>query len=245
MEHKSNFSKRRQRKNRQPRGQRQNRQPATAQSRLSAKESLRYRTPLFPPKFRKRLTYAEVALSVVGTTGLAGNYFFSANGLFDPNTTGTGHQPMGFDQMMLMYEQYTVVSSKITVVANNNSAANTYADVALYLSPDTTSITDPSRLMENGFFVWKPLYPVGTQGAIATLSLDCNIATYFARDRNKRELLEDVNLFGNVASNPTEQVYFVVCAYDGVGAVNTSTVLFRVEIEYEVIFWEPKKLTQS
>lgn len=246
MEHKSSKTQKRgQRQNRQKRGQRQNRQAATARSGISAKESLRFRTPLFPAKFKKRLTYAEVALSVVGTTGLAGNYFFAANGMFDPNVTGTGHQPMGFDQMMLMYNHYTVLSSKITVVANNNSAANTYADVAVYLSPDTTSITDPSRLMENGYLVWKPLYPVGVQGAIVTLNLDCNVASYFARDKNKRELLEDTELYGTAAANPTDIVYFVVCAFDGVGGVNTSTVLFRVEIEYEAIFWEPRKLTQS
>lgn len=245
MEQKSSKTQKRgQRQNRQKRGQRQNR-PATARTGLTAKESLRFRTPLFPTKFRKRLTYAECALSVTGTTGLAGNYFFAANGMFDPNVTGTGHQPMGFDQMMLMYNHYTVLSSKITVVANNNSAGNVYADVAVYLSPDTTSITDPSRLMENGYFVWKPLYPVGVQGAITTLSLDCNVASYFARDSNKRELLEDTELYGTVAANPTDLVYFVICAFDGASGANSATVIFRVEIEYEAIFWEPKKLTQS
>jgi len=70
---------------------------------------------LFPPKFKKRLVYSETSLTVASTSGSSNSYFFSANGLFDPNTTGTGHQPMGFDQMMLMYEQYTVFASKITV----------------------------------------------------------------------------------------------------------------------------------
>lgn len=247
MEHKSHqSSKRGQRQNRQgKRGQRQNRQAATARAGPSAMQVTRFRTPLFPPRFKKRLLYAEVALQVQGAAGLLGNYFFSANGMFDPNITGTGHQPMGFDQMMLMYNHYTVVSSKITVVAANNSAAATSGDVGLYLSPDTVSITNPSQLIENGYFVWKPMLPINIFGSIATLNLNCNVSAYFARDGNKRELLEDTELYGTASANPTDQVYFAVCTWDGSGAVNTITTLFRVEIEYEAIFWEPRKLTQS
>lgn len=237
-------SKRGQRKNRQKPRRRQNRQAATAAVGRSAHSDLRYRTPLFPPRFVKRLVYVESSLTVTGTTGLAGNYFFSANGMFDVNITGTGHQPMGFDQMMLMYNHYTVTSSKISLTGVNNSAASIYGALALYLSPDTTSITDPSTLMENGYLVWKPMYPVTVPGSIVKLNLDCNVATYFARHRNKRELLEDTDLYGTAAANPNDQVYFVASCYSETGA-NTVSVSITVEIEYEAIFWEPRKLTQS
>lgn len=239
------FQKRRAHKGKK-RGQRKNRRnkAATAPIGRSAEAGLRYRTPLFPPRFKKNLVYVETGLTVTGTTGLVGNYFFSANGMFDPNVTGTGHQPMGFDQMMLMYEQYTVTSSKITVTYINGSGAGVYADVGLYLSPDTTSITNPSQLMENGFFVWKPLNPINVQGSIGKLNLTCNVATYFARAEYKRELLQDPELHGTAAANPVEQVYFTVCAFDGAGG-NTVTISFTVEIEYEVMFSEPRKLTQS
>jgi len=227
------------------RGQRKNRQTAaTAMVGRTAHSDLRYRTPLFPPRFIKRLVYVETGLTVVGTSGLAGNYFFAANGMFDVNITGTGHQPMGFDQMMLMYNHYTVTSSKISLTGINGSGAGVYADLALYLSPDTTSITNPSQLMENGFLVWKSMYPISVPGSIVKLNLNCNVATYFARHKNKRELLEDVDLYGTAAANPNDLVYFVVCAFDGAGG-NTVTVSFTVEIEYEAIFWEPRKLTQS
>ena len=217
---------------------------ATAPVGRTAHADLRDRTPLFPPRFTKRLAYVETSLTVTGSSGLVGNYFFSANGMFDPNVTGTGHQPMGFDQMMLMYNHYTVVSSKITVTAINNSAASVYGCLGCYLSPDTTSITDASTLIENGYIVWKPMYPINTVGSIAKLNLDCNVATYFARHRNKRELLEDTELYGTAAANPTDQVYFVVCAFSDAGA-NTVAASITVEIEYEAIFWEPRKLTQS
>jgi len=204
----------------------------------------RFNVPLFPPRFKKNLVYSEVALSQASTAGSSASYFFSANGLFDPNITGGGHQPMGFDQMMLMYEQYTVLSSKITVQAINSSGANIFNNFGIYLNPDTTSIVVPSRLLENGLIVWKTLMPINLIGSYAALNLDCNIATYMGRTKNKRELVDDVNLFGTVAANPTEQVYFGILVYDPT-LVNATSIDFTVVIEYETIFWEPKKLTQS
>ena len=37
------------------------------------------------------------------------------NSLFDPNRTGTGHQPYGFDQLSTFYNRYYVTGSKMTV----------------------------------------------------------------------------------------------------------------------------------
>jgi len=236
LESKMNFRRRYYRRGKQT--------PATAPQGLTAHADLRLRTPLFPPRFRKTLVYSENSLSVASTAGIVQNYFFTANGIFDPNVTGTGHQPMGFDQMIVMYEQYTVVSSKISVHFTNGSAANVYASCGIYLSPDTTNVTDRNELIENGLVTWEQLYPIGVYGSMKTLNLDCDVATYFGRNRDKRALLDDVNLFGTVAANPTEQVYFAICSFDTAGN-NNITLSFTVEIEYEVIFWEPKKLTSS
>ncbi len=177
--------------------------------------------------------------------GTCSSYFFSCNGLFDPNVSGAGHQPMGFDQMMLMYEQYTVVSSKIMIQFINASAASVLAAGAIYLSPDTTNITTPSQLVENGYITpIKVMMPIFLVGSSVRSDLTCDIGSYFGRDRKKRELLEDPNLFGTAAANPTEQAYFGVVVFDPTLA-NAVSVDFNVDIEYEVIFWEPRKLTQS
>jgi len=218
--------------------------PATAISGRTAAADLRFHTPLYPPRFRTRVVYSEVALTLSSTAGSCNSYFFSCNGLFDPNTTGTGHQPMGFDQLMLSFEQYTVVASKVTFQCLNASAANIFQNVGAYLSPDTASIVVPSRLIENGNITWKTLMPIGLIGAAQSVSLNCNIPTYFGRPKNPRALLADTNLFGTVAANPLEQVYYGLICYDPT-LVNATSVDFTVIIEYEVIFWEPRKLIQS
>lgn len=219
--------------------------PATAVVGRTVHEDLRFRTPLFPPRFTKRLTYSEVGNTITATTGTPNTYFYSANGLFDPNITGVGHQPLGFDQMMAMYEHYTVTSSKISVHVINSSSAGVYGAFALYLSPDTTQITTVSQLIENGQIAWKRLMPINVYGSMGSLSLDCNIPAYFARNSNKRQLVEDTHLSGDIAANPAEQVYFGILSFEATGASNTVSNNFIVEIEYEVIFWEPRKLAQS
>ncbi len=65
--------------------------------------------------FDTELAYADY-FSINPTTGAPATYVFSCNGLYDPNITGTGHQPHGFDQLMQNYKNYQVLSSSIEVV---------------------------------------------------------------------------------------------------------------------------------
>lgn len=171
---------------------------------------------------------------------------FSANGVYDPNVTGTGHQPLGFDTMMLYYEQYTVHRSSMSVrcCGNGIQACNVLA----CLSPDTTTLVVPD-VIENGLAVRKVVDGRGNGGngtgnRIVTLSLSCDVAAYFGRKAG-RTLNDDVTLSGTVAANPTEQVYFVLGQW-GFGAFTDNTAVgLDVIIEYDVEFWEPRKVASQ
>lgn len=210
---------------------------------MEAKRDLLYANPLFPIVTRKKLFYYDYGLTHSGTAGAVKNYFFTANGLFDPNVTGTGHQPMGFDQMMLMYEQYTVVASKISATIVNVTGSGSLR-CGIYLTPDATNLTDPIQIMENGLITTKvhPYTPV--TGLIKDHDLSCDVVKYFGRGKNPRVLLNDTLLYGTVAANPTEQVYYSITSWDAFTAVSY-TILFDVLIEYDAYFWEPRKLTVS
>lgn len=209
-------------------------------------KDLSYTTPLFglSPKISK-MFYHDNQQSVTATGGLVNSRFFIANGLYDPDTTGTGHQPLGFDQMMLLYNQYTVVNARIRVNLQNTVASN--ARVAIWVNPDTTQLTDPARLLENGLVTSTILtgfsgaqYSTQSQKA---LEYNLDVRKYFGR-RTNREMLNDVDLQGTVSSNPSEGVYFGVAAWDPFGA-GTVTVYYDVTIEFSAIFFEPRKLTTS
>lgn len=60
-------------------------------------------------KFR----YAQTVAFNSGGTGAPGFYVLSGNSLFDPDVSGTGHQPMGFDQWTAFYAQYLVMGCKV------------------------------------------------------------------------------------------------------------------------------------
>lgn len=57
--------------------------------------------------------YAVIAL----TGAPVKDYYFALNNIYDPDTTGTGHQPYGFDQWMSFYYRYTVFASSIRLTA--------------------------------------------------------------------------------------------------------------------------------
>jgi hypothetical protein len=217
--------------------------PATMVGGPNPLSALRWSFPVFGSVYRTKLHYYEPQLTAGNSVaGLATNYFFSANGCFDPNITGVGHQPIGFDQIMLFYEQYTVVSSKATVTTDNRGT--TPCRTALYLSPDITSITDPIRIMENGLIATGINYIGNAYREAIQLDLSCSVFNYFGRTANARGLVDDVTLSGSSAANPSEQVYYAVSTWDPF-QVAVAGSFFDIVIEYDVIFWEPRKLTTS
>lgn len=103
-----------------------------------------------PTRFETTLIYAENGITLnPGLAGIAASYVFSFNSLFDPNLTGAGHQPAGFDQLMAIYEQYLVygVAYKIQ---GANSEANLEAIHGVTITDQISANSDPRVNMENG-----------------------------------------------------------------------------------------------
>jgi hypothetical protein len=201
-------------------------------------------TPLFPPTKRQpNLRYYDFAQQLAAAAGFTASRFFIANGMFDPDISGTGHQPMGFDQMMAVYTTYHVIRATITVTALPEAAG---CALGLYLSPDTTAITDPIRLIENGLM---RVIHLGTNVAdggqrLGSISLSVDVPRYFGRSRDIRSMLNDDNLGGTSAANPFEGVYFGICAFCFYSSAAV-TIDYDVMLTYDAIFSEPRKLTVS
>jgi len=215
---------------------------APTHSQPHALSQLRTQTPLFPATTTKRLPYYEPSISLTATGGVIAQYAFTANGVYDPNITGTGHQPLGFDTMMLYYEQYTVIRSRLTCRFAGNGTQP--VNISLCLAPDTTSLALPD-VVENGLIVTKLVDGrgnggYGTGNRISSLNLACDVSRYFGR--RGRALINDPNLSGTVAANPVEQVYFIINTWGFSAFTDNTAVNLDVTIEYDVVFWEPRKL---
>jgi len=194
--------------------------------------------PIFNTAIRKRLTYYDTA-TLTATSGVLNSYVFAVNGLYDPNVTGTGHQPAGFDQMMVFFDHYVVINAKATVTWFNVSTSGVTGQVALSLNSTVTPVTDPIVLCETGFVTRDYLNVLGSDDAIKTMSLSCNVSRF----QGVPQIRDDPELWGSAASNPTELSFFNLSVWDP--NAGTVTTRFTILIEFDAWFIEPRKISSS
>lgn len=227
-------------KRRRRRRRRRKAVPAALLLRQSALAPTYFQRYPVPKKMKRTLRYMETATTLnPGVAGLAADYVFSANGLYDPNITGVGHQPIGFDQIMTMYNHYTVIGAKLTVMAHNGDA--TYEQfVGVSVQAGTTAITNGQEVIENGLCKFKYLNLSGDSGDKAVITYPLSIGKYMGRSN----ILSEDDFRGSSTSNPSEQVYFHVFGFPN-NSQDTGAIRIDVIIDYITIFTEPKQLGQS
>jgi len=189
----------------------------------------------------KMLYYYNIDLASAGTM-TSNSWVFSANGIFDPDITGAaGGQPMGTDQMFLLYEHYTVLGGKITVNFMNESKTE-YAYCGIGIAPDSTLQSDPYRLVENGMLTRSYI----AEGFSGNPKSHCELTLPFdiSKINSRKNIVGDDLYRGDAANNPTEQTYLHVFHYNPNNATST-TINYDVLIEFDVVWTEPKKLTLS
>jgi len=185
----------------------------------------------FPKKLKVVHKYVT---NLVGTAaGVSFNYQFSCNGLYDPDITSIGHQPLYFDQMTNVYNHYTVFRSKCTFKIVMTSVP---CLVTHYLDDDTSfSVATASAEQSTSTAT------VHSQIAVrpTVLTRVWNAKQFFGGD-----IFDNDNLQGSNAANPNEQTYFTlnISSMDGV-SLPAYTVL--VEIVYEAVWDELRNIAQS
>lgn len=167
---------------------------------------------------------------------------YSANGMFDPNLSASGHQPLGFDQWMAFYNHYTVIASKLTVVLDNANAfplvfgvmqaddvsnlpttvehACERKDTSYVFVPANDSSTKPNRVVIKKKF---------------TPKIDLGIS----------KPMSSSVIRGDATANPAEQSVFSIFVGAADGASDPPIVDAWVQVTYTAILTEPKDLAQS
>lgn len=185
-----------------------------------------------------KLTYVDSAAQT-SNTGSITTYNFKSNGMYDPNFTGTGHQPLGFDQMMAQYNHFTVIGSKITVTFDVQPTATVPVLVAIQSAAGTSfTPTSIDEICEQPRIHWK-LLPVGNGNSRGKLSHKFSAKKFFS---TKAIVAED-SYKGSASIDPVETAFYrILMAAENAGTV---TVNWRVRITYIAVFSEPKHLAQS
>lgn len=104
------------------------------------------RTTGFPQKMYVKLVYTE-RYDNHSSSAVYDKIVFRGNGVFDPNQTGTGHQPMYYDTYTSIYANYRVLGSSIKVNAVNHSGGSAI-QYCIYPSTSIDTVTDISEARE-------------------------------------------------------------------------------------------------
>lgn len=169
-----------------------------------------------PPRIQCRLLYQDQSEFI--TTAL-NNYKFVANGLYDTDFTGIGHQPPFFDDISGIYERHRVIGGKIRVTLVNLAAVP--VRVFLQFADDEgNAITgNQSTYDYNNSANMKSLIltPSGGSRDMTTLTLGKNFATTCGRE------LYNSNIYvGTKTANPSRKLCwnFGAMSIDGSTALN-------------------------
>lgn len=183
----------------------------------------------FPTRLAMRHKYAELT-TLTSTAGSLATHVFSANGMYDPNITSTGHQPMYFDELAAIYDHYTVVSSFIKVTISTGSSSNAPAQLVLALDDDATGTGNVNFAAEGNRSVCKTIGQSANAPVILTSS-------WSAKQFGPNPLDND-NLQGSSAANPTEVSNWIIYL-NSLNGQNTAVNL-GIEIWYNAVWDELK-----
>lgn len=200
----------------------------------------------FPMSKIVKLRYVDYAPLAGGGVGAPGYYVFSANSLYDPNTTGTGHQPMHFDTMATMYNHYVVLGAKITVRAwGEATSGGTGAVLACKLDDDGSATFNNGRLMEQGSNLVK--YIIMRDNVTAGKSYGVLKHTYSARKFHGVKDVDDnkYTLGALTNASPSDQGYWVIHWQHPDNSTVMGSIKLLVQIDYIVKFSEPRDFPQS
>ena len=201
-----------------------------------------YKGHPFGKKFYTKLRYSEShVIAASSSNNFATSYKYRLNSLFDPNYTGVGHQPRGFDQLSTIYEKYTIVAAKISVCFITNNSVPSVCGLRL-VDGNEVSITDKKVAMENGDSSWKYL-----------ARFDSNSKTILSRQVNVKKFFNQNTIVGTdkftLDSNENPALDDAIMGEIWVAPIDPGTahgqVLIDVNIEYTAVFTEPKDLPQS
>lgn len=182
-----------------------------------------------------KLIYCEQNVNINPGAGLAGIYQFNLSSLFDPNRTGVGHQPTGFDQYMALYEEYIVTSVTYKVLFANKGLTGAGAlVVGCSISDDPSTSLDFRQYIENGQTQWGALDGRGDGGRYQ-LSLSGSVDIADAHGVSKSELLSGDEYRGTASASPAEMIYLTCWAQD-ITTGDASGCDIVVEICFNCIF---------
>ncbi len=192
--------------------------------------------------FKTKLRYVTQLELGSGTNDFASHHFFRANSAFDPDLTGGGHQPMGFDQIGLFYDHYTVIGSKISVNYHNVGGSNPIV-CGIRLRDTNETENDLMVVLEQGQTSYRRMTRYDGGANSVSVSKGCSVK----KQQGLKSIIGNDQYTAGFSSNPAEDLIYDVFVgpLDAGTAVGANSIKCLATIVYIVVFTEPRPLPQS
>lgn len=168
---------------------------------------------------------------------------FRGNGLYDPDQSGVGHQPLGFDQWMAFYAKYRCYASriKVTILNNNDNSTSPNNNVTCVVLPTISSSAITSD--EQG----DELMDSKTDDAgKSTGPAEDKLENYMSTSKilGIPDVRYDLSLSGTAAADPVYTWFWKVIT-NSTEALTAQNTFVNVQIDYTVEFFQKNILAQS
>lgn len=191
---------------------------------------------VLPRELKTCFNYVDKQTLTV-TLGSASAYVYRANGMYDPNYTGTGAQPQMFDELMTFYTKFNVYGSSIKVTALSSSSTEGFD---IYVAPivDTTATYNFISATTIPGSKWQTIGPLNN--SIAMIKNYANSSTITGLNP------KDDTLQGTVGGDPASTWYWRI----GISGTNTSgtpsfSVYCTIELKFYTLLSLPTVVAQS
>jgi hypothetical protein len=170
------------------------------------------------------------------------DYVFSGNGIFDPNITGTGGQPVNFDDWAAIYGRYRVYGSKISVDFTNTGTTTSTGQMLFCLAPrhTTTAVTTLNAWLSAA----SNLYAKHTQFTSSSTTsrgtnpfISSRISVQDILGYKTSAIDDDDTLQALTSANPNHQFYWHLMT-QMTDQTSSQTTYMTVRIEYDVEFFD-------
>ncbi len=201
---------------------------------------------VLPRRMNKTLRYAETFTLTTGTAGVIGTVqTMMLNNLYDPNSTGTGHQPYGYDQLTPYYGYYLVHRTRWRLLATTIGNTSEVC-VAYQIFPATSGVsiagisTDAATEKSS-----VTTFNVGPSGNDRSRLVSGVASHYQVLGITPSQYKDNLDQYGAaVTTGPVVGSYLEigVGSYSGTAGVTLSV---QVVLDFDAEFYSPKTLPQS
>lgn len=187
-----------------------------------------------PDELFVELVYADTKV-LTSSAGLPTSNVYRLNSLFDPDFTGTGNQPVGFDNYALLYGRYCVYEAMVECrVVNGNATAQM---LVMRAKNNLTAITTNDGVLA-AICDKNNCVSAMTTAAYDVVMLKKNFKLYDITGETRASYLTDDSYQAAVSTNPLETVGLEILGGQVGAAVSTVILAYVLRISYKVKFFD-------